>query len=130
MKLRSLGIVAFLGTAALFSSCKKDSSSASIVGTWTETQYIDDDNSNGSPDDTPTTVSGASAATITFNSNGSGTINQGGSSIPFTWTLNGSTLHTVTIGSSADVTVVELTSSKLTIKDATSTPIEWDYFTR
>src|ERR1700733_9069720 len=105
MKLRTLSVVAFLGIATLFSSCKKDSGSASIVGTWTESQYIDDDNNNGSPDDTPTTVSGATSPTITFNSNGSGTITQASTSIPFTWTLTGSTLHTVSVGNTADVTV-------------------------
>lgn len=124
--------------AIIFSACKKDSASRQslITGSWSETQVVTDNNGNGQPDDTPTPVSSANAITIKFNTDGSGTVTQNLSgtpiSIPFAWSLkNSDTILEVVAGSNTtDLTIVELSSSKLTVKDSTGSVAEWEYFSK
>lgn len=134
MRLSIVTLACFLTAGIIFSSCKKDSgSNSAIVGTWTQSYNIDDLNGNGLPDDTHNVITGT-PGTITFNSNGSGTATEsfGGTpiSVPFTWTLSGSNLRTITATDTANVTVIELSSSKLTVRDDSGSQIEWDYFIR
>jgi len=126
--------------AIVFSACKKDTSRKDlIVGTWTQTALIMDTNGNGNPDDSVYTVQTGQSNIVTLKSNGTGTevTTQGGTSstLNFTWSLtnNDNTItivETGTMSTTVSVAIIELTSSKLTVENKTTTPFQWSYFSR
>ena len=125
-------------------SCKKSSSgSASIVGTWKVTQYAIDVNGNAVLDNSEK-ITDTTNNKITFNNNGTGSIfeiEHGDTiNLVFNWALenNNAWLRTVTTDTSGGTTSYDtsfskidaLTSTSLTLRDTSSSPIQWTIFTK
>jgi hypothetical protein len=87
-------VAVVMAVSLLFPSCKKKDSDPSraqlIVGTWKNTEEGDDTNNNGTWDGSEhMAVPAADQATLTFQSNGTGTVTDPSLpvAIPLSWTL-------------------------------------------
>jgi hypothetical protein len=133
----------FAGAIALgliaFASCKKSSSSASLIGTWKASQDAIDVNMNHKLDanEKYTDTSGQS---ITFSNNGTGYVSIAGTEIgAFAWSQPSSnTIRTITTDTfggtttydTSTVQIAAISSGSLTVLDTSGGVYSWTIFTK
>lgn len=128
---------AILIAAMVFTACKKDANRSSLIlGTWTQTKLIQDNNSNGIADDSVLTVPPGISVKVTFSSNNTGKIVQtqpgASTTTDFTWSLtnNDNTLQIVEASTTVSVSIIELSNSNLTVENKATSPYMWSYFSK
>ena len=126
-------IVAAVAAAALFFGCKKSNNkpssvSASIVGKWTFSRDTISDYVNSQLQHTQVETTDDTKETVQFNSDGTGTTIEDGTSLAFTYKLSGNTLtvntpaytsNGVNVAAAANVeTIQKLTANLLVMSNS------------